>query len=467
MPYLLVSTLALLLAFKLDTTEAEGASIVWMAGLLGVAIAFALLIRSVGIALLMGLGAWIITSLLVFPEIGRRRLRRFFFPLLLGAAAQLGWSVWAQRHQILEWQLPGYPQSYMSQLKVKNGQYPELGMAHLRDVPTRIEQNIVTRTIGFVQLLTRRYISAFWSSPAIFGVVVLITIGLIASFRQGGQLHDWYFLWHEIIYLMWPWDYRERFLYPVVALACLYLWRGAKVLKGCSILRRKTTGVCFLLFGVLLSISSAAFALRITNSPVDIDHARGDHLQPIAAALFWAILAAVGFIMIRFPSNRQSQPDARPFEWKAPIAVRIAAILVLSVLVGSGIERQFVWGRDQMNPDITKQAAYAEIEAAEWIRAHEPADRVIMARDQDMIFHYTRQRVVWFPPISDATVLMDGIRRFHVGVLVVAHHTQSYWLPSEEACFQQLLQRYGGTFHLSHQSRDSWIFEVGPLEPQT
>jgi hypothetical protein len=148
----------------------------------------------------------------------------------------------------------------------------------------------------------------------------------------------------------------------------------------------------------------------------------------------------------------------------APHGLRYAAILVLLILVGSGIWRQITWGRDNLHPDITKQPFYSEIEAAEWIRTHEPSDRVIMAREQDLVFHYTRRRVVWFPPISDAKVLMDGIRRFHVGVIVVAHHSDSYWLPPEDTCFQGLLETYQSVFHLSHQGTDYGIFEIA-LDP--
>jgi hypothetical protein len=67
---------------------------------------------------------------------------------------------------------------------------------------------------------------------------------------------------------------------------------------------------------------------------------------------------------------------------------------------------------------------------------------------------------VWFPPISDPRVLMDGIRRFHVDVVVVAHHPDSYWRPPEDVCFQSLLHAYGSAFLLSHQGPDYWIFDV-------
>lgn len=463
MPYFLMSMLALLLALKMDRSDT---ALIGRMLLLSVAFPLAVLIRSVGIALLVGAATWILASLVLAPELGHRRLKRFLLPLILGLITQLSWSLWAQRHEVLEWQLPGYPQSYLSQIKVKNGQYPELGMAHLSDIPSRVERNIVTRTAGLGKLLTRRYVSAFWSSPGISGVVILIVLGLVSSFRNGGELHDWYFLWSEIIYLLWPWDYRERFLYPVVPLACLYLWRGVKTLKLCSVRQPKVTGLSVFLVGLFLSIVSACFALRLLPFEVDKDHVRGDHLQPVVATLFWLILMAVGLVMIRFQSLRNSMGRARVLSSlndlahsMSPLVFRAAAGFVVAVLIASGLVQQVAVGHNNMNPDVSRRSFYPEIEAAGWIKKYEP-NRVLMARDQDLVFHYTGQRVAWFPPISDPKVLMDGIRRQHVELLIIAHHSDSYWLPPEEACFQLLSQAYGSAFHLIHRGRDYQVFEV-------
>jgi len=116
-----------------------------------------------------------------------------------------------------------------------------------------------------------------------------------------------------------------------------------------------------------------------------------------------------------------------------------------------------------LNMDIKEEASYGEIEAAEWIRTHEPANLVIMARDQDMFFHYTGdRRVVWFPPISDPNVLMDGIRKHHVGVIVVVNPPLRYWLPTEDVCFQSLARAYGSAFRLTHQDPNYQVYEVVP-----
>jgi hypothetical protein len=470
MSYFFASTIALLLAHKIDRAERGRSLIGWLV-LLSVTLVLAVLIRSVGVALLAGLATWIFISLLVVPEVGRRRLKRFVFPLVIGLAAQLCWSVWAHRHETLEWQLPGYPQSYTSQLRVKNGQYPELGEAHLADIPSRIGRNLVMRAAGFALLLTQRNVSKFWSSPAIFGPLILIVIGLGYSIWNGGQLHDWYFLWYEFIFMLWPWDYRDRFLIPVLPLACLYLWRGAKALKNYSIRQPRAVGLGVVLLGSCLCLSSAAFALGITAFPINPEHVRGDLLQTVAATFFWGISTVIGFCMFKSHSLKHLGDSTgmlarliRIVESGTPLAFRLVTIVVIAAVVVSGTMHVVAIGRHNRNHDITEESTYPMMKAAEWIGTHEPSDRVIMAREPEFVFHYSQRRSVWFPPISDPKVLMDGIRRHHIGVVLVVHQAKSYWLPAEDACFQALLQAYPGAFQLTHRDLDTWVYEVSALD---
>jgi len=462
MPYFFFSMLVLLLALPLDRMEPKRASLGRIL-LLSIALVLAMLIRSVCIALLVGLIAWCGASFLAARELGMRRAKMLSIPLALGIAAQVAWSVWAHRHENLEWKLPGYPQSYLSQLMVKNGHHPELGLASIRDIPGRVERNIITRTIGFDELLTRRYVSQFWSSPAIFGVAALAGLGLAASLQGGGQLHDWYFLWEEAIFLVWPWDYRDRFLFPVFPLACLYVWRGGKVVKD-YLAREPIKGALGLAFvGSLLCFCSAAFALGFARFPTAEDHVRGDHLQPIAATLFWGLLAITGFVLLKLHRKNRGIPFGHIPEFLIPrfsISCRLVGALVVAILVVSGTKTTLAVGRYNLHPDVTKQPLYPEMQATEWIRTNEPSNRVIMAREPDFVYHFTGRRVVWFPPISDPKVLMDGIRRHHVEVLVVTRHPKSYWLPPEETCFELLQRAYPAAFHLVDSGADYRVFEV-------
>jgi 4-amino-4-deoxy-L-arabinose transferase-like glycosyltransferase len=466
MPYLLASMLALLLALKIDRSE-DGKALIGWELLLGVVLALAVLIRSVGVALLAGVFAWTVSSMLWTPPSGKRRLKRFAIPLVLGLVAQLSWGVWAHRHQTLEWQLPGFPESYLSQLKVKDGQYPELGLAHFADIPGRVAHNAEMRIVDFWEIVIRKHVAAFWPSPAISGVVILIIAGLASSFLRGAQLHDWYFLGYETIFLLWPWETRDRFLFPVVPLTCLYLWRGVKALRRYSVQHPKMGALWLGVVGSFLSFGSAAFAFRITGFVADPQHAASDKIQFLLATLFWGILATAGIATFLF-YRRNSADRVRisrgfnriPGSETLLFSFRLIAILMVAALMVSGTEQIHARGRDNLNPDITEQAFYPEVEAAEWIRTHEPPDVVLMSREPEFVFHYTHRRVVWFPPISDPNVLMEGIRRYHVGVIIVARHSDSYWWPPEDVCFQSLLRAYRKDLHLSQEGPNYQIFEV-------
>ena len=469
MPYFLASMLALLLALRIDRARPGRALIGWQL-LLGAILVAALLIRSVGIALLVGLVTWGIASLVLIPQSGKRRIKRFALPLVLGLTAQLAWGAWAQRHQTREWELPGYPQSYISQLRVKDGQHPELGLARLADIPSRVAGNLILRTVRFGEIMTGKHISRFWPSPAISGVVILIAVGLLDSIRNGGELYDWYFLWYEAIFLLWPWETRDRFLFPILPLACLYLWRGAKTLQKFWIHQPGKAALSMGLGASFLALSSGAFALRLSTFTLDVQHLRADRLQPVAAALFWSTLAVMGFGTLAFRSLRGSNAAAglvASIEAKARFPLLLIANLVVAALVMSGVRQLIRRGLDNLRPDVTRQALYPEIEASQWITAHEPSSLVIMARASDFVFHYTQRHVVWFPPISDPQVLMEGIRRHHVDLIVVAHHPDSFYRPSEDECFQALLKAYGSAFQLRHDDPTYLVYEVLPSQDAT
>ena len=324
------------------------------------------------------------------------------------------------------------------------------------------------RAAGFSHLLTRRNVSKFWSSPLIFGPLVLIVIGVGSSlWVAAGQLHDWYFLCYEFVFMLWPWDYRDRFLIPIVPLACVYLWRGAKAIKNYGVLQPRAAGLCLVLAGSFLCISSAAFAFGFIGFPANTEHVRGDHLQTIAATLLWGALATIGLWIISSSSSKQGRTGVNVFaqlprniESKGPVAFRVVAIAVVAVVVLSGTMQVLAIGRYNVKHEVAENPGYAMMQAAEWIRAHEPADRVIMAGEPEFVFHYAERRTVWFPPISDPKVLMDGIRRHRIGAILVVHQARSYWLPPEDVCFQSLIRAYPRALQLAYEGSDAWVYDV-------
>src|SRR5437667_50653 len=73
-------------------------------------------------------------------RLARTRLLKYLPVLLVGIAVQGAWM--HRKPAPSEWSLPGYPGSYLQQLKLKRGNYPELGMAKWSDIPDRVTTNL-------------------------------------------------------------------------------------------------------------------------------------------------------------------------------------------------------------------------------------------------------------------------------------------------------------------------------------
>jgi hypothetical protein len=457
-PYFAASSLTLLSALKLGL-EGRPENRIRTAVLSGLLV-LSLMIRSAGIALLLGCCVWLGTSFFAAPALGRRRLRILLLPIVLGIVAQFTWAHWASARQVIEWPVRGWPQPYTAQVMIKSGNEPDLGEAHLADFPGRVWRNLVSYTAEFVQLMEQKYINPFWSSPAVSGVAALLILGLCTSlWPSGGELYDWYFVCYSAMYLLWPWEVEERFVLPMVPLAALYAWRG---LRACLRLSRKhpvRTGLCFMLCGLLLTAGSARFAIQDWMT-----HQRWAW-QPLLATGFWSILTAAGGALLSDSIRTRAilllnSPGSLASE-RLLSGVRFLGALAVCVSVSRGITADTNMAWANLHFDMAKQPNYAEIEADRWIAQNEPASGVVMARRKDLAFHYSGRRVVWFPPTANASVLMNGILKYHVGLIVVVDRPMdSYWRPADQISFHALQAAYPSMFRLVHQGPGNRVFEV-------
>jgi hypothetical protein len=261
LPYFCTSLLTLVVAIRLETVQTRRTRVV-LELLCGGLVVVSLLLRSVAVALLGGLAAWLVMSCCIDWHTATRRLKIFLPILLLGLVVQGWWMHWAKPNEAPEWPLLGWPVSYSSQLWLKDGHYPELGAAVLSDLPARVGRNLIDRTLGLMDILmhhTRR-INRVWFSPVVFGPIVLVLVGLGCSlWPTGGQWPEWYFICYEAMYLLWPWDLETRFLLPVAPLACLYLWRGGVALLRGALQKPRVVGILsfpmVVVLGVVASVS--------------------------------------------------------------------------------------------------------------------------------------------------------------------------------------------------------------------
>lgn len=454
-PYLFTTMSAFLVARRLENAASLRARLAWGALLTGLCVA-SLMIASAAIALL---GAMVIRIGITFfrdRRLAVARLRAYLVVILVGTAVQGAWML--RRPAPFEWSLPGYPHPYLSQLKVKDGNDPELGMATLRDIPVRIGHNAEDDTALLVDLLVRRSMNVAWMSVAIMIPLLLILLGWLASVRQaGGELHDWYFAGYQVIYLLWPWNFETRFFLPVAPLACLYLWRGVQALGFLARNKSRLLGAAWLPASLVLAFS----AWRWTQGAVVSRHLLHPSLQDEASLVTWVLSAIVAAWMAWAGSGWWTQ--ASPvLQWSSrpKRALQLLAAVGVIGLIITGLGQQIALGRENVDLASVVNEVPPDPKAAMWIDSHTDTGAVIMARQVPTAYHYSRRRVVWFPPSSNPQLLMDGIRRLHVDYVVVVHRQYSYYLPPDDDCFAPLLAAYPEAFRLAFQAPEFRVFLV-------
>jgi hypothetical protein len=265
LPYAFTSTLALLVAIRLEAaTERRSRAALWLS--FGGMLACSLMLRSAAIAILAALTAWLAISVLARHQDSRLRVKTFPPLLALGILVQALWMTWAAENETLQWpSVGGWPGSYASQFKLKCGYYPELGTASLMDIAVRVERNASIRSAGLFEMLFRRWFDPAWNSPIILGTILFLLLGLRSSPWVGASgLLQWYFVCDEALYLLWPWELemRFRFLLPVAPLACMYLWRGGHAFIGLMSRDWRRSGMCALVLSMIMALYSANLMIQ-------------------------------------------------------------------------------------------------------------------------------------------------------------------------------------------------------------
>lgn len=153
----------------------------------------------------------------------------------------------------------------------------------------------------------------------------------------------------------------------------------------------------------------------------------------------------------RFPPFPSKIMD---WSWRAAAGLAVAAVLVGSLARDLDIKR------DNLNPESGVNRATPDVVAAKWIYSNTPSNVVVMARHVPITYYYANRRIVWFPPSSNADLLMEGIGRHKVDYVVAASRKTNYYFPTDDESMAALLARYPSRFQLVAQPGAARIFRV-------
>jgi uncharacterized membrane protein (UPF0136 family) len=470
-PYLFTTMVALLAGEEYDHSVTVRSRITWGV-LFGAAVAASLLIASSTIALIGAVVAVVVLTTFQDRHLARTRMLKFL-PVLMVGIAVLG--LWMHRKPApLEWSLPGYPASYFQQLKVKNGNYPELGMAKWGDIPDRITTNLLAESDMLGQLVLRHGVNRTKLAVVIVPVL-LIAIGWTYSVwkLRGMGLVEWYFLGYEVIYLLWPWTMEHRFFLPIAPLACFYMWQGLNGAMFFLTTKPRVFGIIWLPLALFLTVSGTRwiYAHRITGY--------GDWPDELLVPI-WLISAGCAFWMAYTGKSIVStEPLSGAARWfieplgrlrLSPLHlirnagyIAIVGIVMIGVVIETRVAREnlITTGLGNIAENrIDGEVLPSEVEAGIWLRSHTTPASVVMARHWPTVHHYAERKLVWFAPISDPDVLLEGIAKHRVDYVVVINHPAPYYLPDDDYCFDRLLAAHARYFQLVLQSVNLRIFRV-------
>jgi hypothetical protein len=455
-PFAFTTTLALLVASRLDSSTARRARAgLWLA--FTTLLAYSLLLRTAALAMLAALAAWLTISVFAAPTRWRARLKTFLPSLTIGIATLGLWLAWARNHEQLQWpSIKTHPGSYLSQLFLKEGKDPDLGAATLADIPARVAVNTVEGSASLLRIGLRRWVEPTWNSPLILGCVLLILLGLRASnWADSSGLIHWYFISCAMMYILWPWEIDQRYVLSTAPLAFMYLWRGYVYLASkrdvaAPFLGRHRIGITIvpLVLSILMAVYSASLFAQ--------------HKQGKQTTIFWLFLAAC-FSCAPWVKNRltwlmSSLHISNPRQ-------TLPAILVVGV-IAIGLLLQLRLAIGNLDADLTKLPSYPEIEAAQWIKSHTDSDAVVMAFGEGMVQHYSGRRVIMLPRSRDTQTFLSGIIRHGVEWIIVVDGVDRWVGPRDDECFNPLARAYPDAFELVHQGPRNRVFRVTRKLPE-
>lgn len=467
--FFFATMVALIAAEEYDEAETWRSLTIW-GSLLAAALVASILIATSTVVLAGAVIAFIFFSFFRSWSLARKRLLKFLPVVLLAAAIQ---GTWMQRKPApLQWTLPGYPASYLQQIKLKVGNDPELGLATWRDIPTRLRRNALGESSILAEVFLRHEVNPAKPGVALIPILLIGTGLLYTLFQSGGMdVVAWYFVGYQLAYLLWPWDMETRFILPIAPLAALYVWVAIGGSLAAMRARPRNFGAALLPLALLVGVLAGRhlFANRAWRSDFSEDLLFPAWLL-VAACSLWMSLAERSVLdtpVWRRLEQWLEKPLGR-LRLTALALVRYAALAAAAavILVGLGLQKRMAaenlrtTGPGSAPETGMREILDSEVRAGLWLRSHTPADSVVMARHWPTVRHYSLRRPVWFAPIAEPETLLRGIVKNQVDYVVVIRHPRPYYLPDDGQCFDPLLVRYPGVFRLVMQSGNVRIFRV-------
>jgi len=367
--------------------------------------------------------------------------RRLALVGLVGFASLAVWMAWtAARRRPL---YPGeYWTSYFAQMRLINPRSPLLGSVGVAGILARFGHNIVAHSGHLAELLTQvNAVQWIPFSPLILLPALLVAVGWWWHLSHGSIALASYAAAYALIILSWPFDQGTRFVLPVLPLAIVLAWDGARL--GVSLLRRRPPRRAWLAICAVMAVVSLLGV-----------HAGSHSLQARAAVVGWLVLAALGW------AAHRPVVESLARRWKA---LAVGAAVAAYAAAGLAGELPLIRHNLAGTPLLTPYEVAVD-SAAQWISRSTSDSASIMTGSGDRLAFVTGRPTIPLPVTYDTSVMASVVRRFHPEYVVVFDQDDGYFQPTEPQRFGALAQLFAERPDSVYRAPGVGIFRLPPLE---
>ncbi|MGA1841266.1 MAG: ArnT family glycosyltransferase [bacterium] len=449
LPYLFTSFMVLICSLLIDKNFINRKSGIYF--ILSFFLVLSILIRSVSVALFSGLIFWVIFSLCISIERGKKRLKTFLPFIILCFITLLSWNLWSINNRVYHYQ-GQYMDSYFESFFLKNPHIPDLGKATITDLLLRTKKNLSHIFADISRIIIHYgYISNIYYSPLVLLPFLFTIFGLISSIRkEGGDLAVWYFISYLAIYSIWPFNEGPRFILPIFPLAAFYFYRGVKT---ASIEYGKEPGKYNM---YLLSFAILVFVLSFIDIYLNYPD-RGK--QSLISCFFWA--TCICFFLFKHQWNLDNLLKISNKISPISLEKKNLWILLAGIIVIFGYIQQYSIAYKNINPDPTTFNHYKSVEASKWIKKNLNSNEIIMAGQYAIIHRITKNKTIPFPVTENTEEIIDIIKEKNVDYLVVLDPTKyPYFLPQEKERLDKIIDKNAKLISFTHREKGFSIFRI-------
>jgi hypothetical protein len=385
--------------------------------------------RTIGVALLAGLGLTLLHQLArARPRaIDRRAMLQAAVGLTIGALFFAGWWWWTAAHRE-PYLSSAAEHPYWRQLLSNDPRLGDSGRASMAAVLLRTLENAPIQLAHASEILTNLpWLKPSWFSPFILAAAALLLIGWRAELRRSNPLAGWYFLAYMGIILIWPFDEGTRYLVPVTPLLFFFTASGIRIVYGWA---RGPGAELFFKCTLVLAGVAAVGCWQIA----------GSSRQDLAALIFWLAVIPIAVMVPRL--RARSTPRLHSLLRRGFVALYMIGFVAL------GLIRAFPLAVSHL--DVDRQIRREPLRrATTWLMTNTSPQAVIVTGGRAPVHYVSGRQTIPLPLTANVELYRELFSRYRPDFVIIEDPLEfEYYHPTQPERFAIMAREFPGRLDL-------------------